>query len=63
MYKILYTRFVGGQRHIHVFDFKGEKTIEFTLDELENDELSVELKEYVRSIREQIDNGYFDYEP
>ncbi|KEF40104.1 hypothetical protein M670_00119 [Schinkia azotoformans MEV2011] len=62
MYKILYTRFVGGQRHVIVFDFKGEQTIEFTLDELEKDELTEELKEYISGIREQIDSGYFDYD-
>lgn len=61
MYKILYTKFVGGQRYVIVFDFKGEQTIEFTLNELEKDELPEELKDYTRSIREQIDAGYFDY--
>ena len=63
MYKILYTRFVSGQRRIIVFDFKRERTIEFTLDELEKDELNEEVKEYIAGIREQIDSGYFDYSP
>ncbi|MEC1716580.1 hypothetical protein [Schinkia azotoformans] len=63
MYKILYTRFISGQRHVVVFDFKGEQTIEFTLDELEKDELSEELKQHIAEIREQVDSGYFDYAP
>lgn len=61
MYKILYTRFSGGQRLVIVFDFKCERTIEFSLDELEKDELSAELKQYIRGIRKDIDSGYFDY--
>lgn len=62
MYKILYTEFVGGRRHIHVFDFKQGQIIEFTLDELDKDELTDELKEYIAGIREQIDSGYWDYQ-
>lgn len=61
MYKILYTKLVGGQRLVTVFDFKGEQTIEFSLDELQKNELTEELKEYIYGIRENIDKGYFDY--
>lgn len=61
MYKILYTKFIGGQRHIHVFDFKVGQIIEFTMDELEKNELSEKLKEYIAGIRQQIDSGYYDY--
>ncbi|MEC1725842.1 hypothetical protein P9E34_14070 [Schinkia azotoformans] len=61
MYKILYCRFSGGQRLVVVFDFKGEQTIEFSLDELEKEELPEELKQYIKGIREGIDSGYYDY--
>lgn len=61
MYKILYCRFSGGQRLVVVFDFKGEQIIEFSLDELEKDELKEDLKEYIRGIQKDIDSGYFDY--
>lgn len=61
MYKILYCRFLGGQRLVIVFDFKNELQIEFSLDELDKDELTVELKDYIKGIREGIDSGYYDY--
>lgn len=61
MYKILYCCFSGGQRLINVFDFKGEQTIEFSLDELDKNEITNELKEYIKGILDQINNGYFDY--
>ncbi|MEC1697769.1 hypothetical protein [Schinkia azotoformans] len=44
-----------------VFDFKNELQIEFSLDELDKDELTVELKDYIKGIREGIDSGYYDY--
>lgn len=62
MYKILYTRFSGGQRLITVFDFMNGQIIEFSLDELNKEELTEELKEYIAGIREQINSGYWDYE-
>jgi hypothetical protein len=62
VYKILYTRFVGGLRHIAVFDFHVGQIIEFSLDELEKDELTEELTEYIGGIKGQIDSGYWDYE-
>lgn len=61
MYKILYTRFLGGQRRVVIFDFKCEQTIEFTLDELKKDELTEELKKYIGEIQEAINSGYYDY--
>ena len=61
MYKILYCRFSGRQRLVVLFDFLVGQTIEFSLDELEKDELPDELKHYIRGIREEIDSGYFDY--
>lgn len=60
MYKILYCRFSGGQRLVIVFDFKAEQTIEFSLDELEKDELPEELKQYIKGIRKEIDSGVTD---
>ncbi|HHW37444.1 MAG TPA: hypothetical protein GXX18_09440 [Bacillales bacterium] len=61
MYKILYCRFSGGQGLINVFDFIGKQTIEFSLDELEKNELTDELKEYIKGILDHINKGYFDY--
>ncbi|MEC1726913.1 hypothetical protein P9E34_19580 [Schinkia azotoformans] len=61
MYKILYCRFSGGQRLVVLFDFLVGQTIEFSLDELEKEELTEELKEYIRGIREGINSGYYDY--
>lgn len=61
MYKILYCRFSGGQRLVTVFDFTNEQIIEFSLEELEKDELTEELKKHIWDIKEDIDKGYYDY--
>ncbi|NSL52967.1 hypothetical protein [Calidifontibacillus erzurumensis] len=62
MYKVLYTKLFAGQRLVHVMDFNNSQIIEFTMDELEKDELTKELKMYIEEIKEQIDSGYFDYD-
>lgn len=57
-YKLLYTNWCGGQRKIIVFDFKRGMTTEFTIDELEKEELDLKLKEYIVKMKEKIDYGY-----
>lgn len=61
-YKLLYAGWYGGQRKVIVFNFKRGMTIELTIDELENEELDLKLKEYIIQIKDQIDTGYWDYQ-
>ncbi|KEF40383.1 hypothetical protein M670_00409 [Schinkia azotoformans MEV2011] len=61
MYNILYTRMMGGQRLVSVFDFKIGQIIEFPLDELEKNGLTEELKLYIAGIWDQVNSGYWDY--
>ncbi|WP_017753921.1 hypothetical protein [Calidifontibacillus oryziterrae] len=60
-YKILYTSWYGGQRKIAVFNFKKGIIIEFTIDELEKQELEKDLVQYISGLRERIQSGYWDY--
>lgn len=60
-YKLLYTSWYGGQRKVVIFDFKRGMMIEFTIDELENEDLDFKLKEYIIKMKDQIDTGYWDY--
>jgi phosphoribosylformylglycinamidine (FGAM) synthase PurS component len=59
-YHIMFTYFLSGQRYIQVMDFKAGKIIRFTIDELSKDELPVELKDYIKKIRAEIENGRWD---
>ncbi|WP_102346450.1 hypothetical protein [Bacillus sp. Marseille-P3661] len=58
-YKILYCKWLGGQRKVTVFNFKLSQIIEFTIDEL--DELDEDLKRYIKSNWESILAGHWDY--
>ncbi|MEH6992942.1 hypothetical protein V7075_09535 [Neobacillus drentensis] len=65
-YHILLTRKISdlkGQLHtqVHVMDSKGAQIIYFTLDELEKDELPEALKEYIRGILPNIQDGRWHY--
>ncbi len=60
-YKLLYTSWYGGQRKVVIFDFKRGMMIEFTIDELKNEDLDFNLKEYIIKMKDQIDTGYWDY--
>lgn len=61
-YKLLYTSWYGGQRKVVVFDFKKGATIEFTMDELDKNELDKSLINYIYKIRKTIESGYWDYQ-
>lgn len=49
------------QTQVQVMDSKAGQIIRFTLDELEKDELPEELKEYIRGILQDIENGRWHY--
>jgi cell wall assembly regulator SMI1 len=49
------------QTQVQVMDLKNGQLIYFTLDELEKNELSAELKEYIRSILPDIEDGRWLY--
>lgn len=55
------TYFKGRQRVVQVMDFSGAQMITFTMDELENDEMPVELKKYIKTIEKEINEGRWDY--
>jgi cell wall assembly regulator SMI1 len=65
-YHIMLTRKISdlkgqSQIQVQVMDTAAPQIIYFTLDELEKDELSEELKEYIRSILSQIEDGRWRY--
>ncbi|AIM16955.1 MULTISPECIES: hypothetical protein [Neobacillus] len=65
-YHIMLTRKITdlkGRRQIQVqvMDFKEGQIIKFTLDELEKDQLPKELKEYVRGLLPDIEDGRWHY--
>jgi hypothetical protein len=60
-YHIMFCYFERGQRVDQVIDFKEGQLIRFTIDELEKDELPKELKEYIRGIQKDFEDGGWDY--
>jgi len=60
-YHIMLSYFKGTKRHVQVMDFAGAQMITFTMDELENDEMPVELKKYIKTIEKDINEGKWDY--
>ncbi len=60
-YHIMLSYFKGRQRVVQVMDFSGAQMITFTMDELENDEMPVELKKYIKTIENEINEGRWDY--
>jgi len=49
------------QTQVQLMDFKAGKIVYCTLDELERNELPEELKEYIRGILPDIENGRWHY--
>jgi hypothetical protein len=65
-YHIMLTRKISdlkgqSQIQVQVMDTATPQIIYFTLDELEKDELPEELKEYIRGILPQIEEGRWHY--
>ncbi|MFB3161968.1 hypothetical protein ABLO26_11370 [Neobacillus sp. 179-J 1A1 HS] len=65
-YHIMQTRKISdlkgqSQIQVQVMDTGTPQIIYFTLDELEKDELPEELKEYIRGILPQIEDGRWRY--
>jgi hypothetical protein len=65
-YHIMLTRKISdikgqSQIQVQVMDSVAPQIIYFTLDELEKDELPEELKEYIRGILPQIEDGRWHY--
>ncbi len=48
-------------RKVTVMDFKKARTITFTVDEIEGDEMEDDLKEYMQGQLEKVECGYWDY--
>lgn len=48
-------------RKVTVMDFKKARTITFTVDEIEGEEMEDDLKEYMSRQLEKVNSGYWDY--
>jgi hypothetical protein len=48
-------------RKVTVMDLKKARTITFTVDEIEGEEMEDDLKEYMSGQLEKVNSGYWDY--
>jgi hypothetical protein len=48
-------------RKVTVMDFKKGRQITFTVDEIEEDEMEDDLKEFMQGQLEKVNSGYWDY--
>jgi Holliday junction resolvase len=48
-------------RKVTVMDFKKERMITFTVDEIDGDEMEEDLKEFMKNHLEKLSTGYWDY--
>jgi hypothetical protein len=48
-------------RKVTVMDFKKARTITFTVNEINGDEMEKDLKEYMCEQLEKLNSGYWDY--
>jgi len=60
-YHIMYVYWSGQNKMIKVIDFKEGRMIKFTIDEIDKNNLDPELKEYIRSIKNDIMDGKYNY--
>lgn len=61
MYRIMLTYQERGILHVKVMDFHNSRIVDFTLDELEREELDQELKQYITANAESIQEGKWEY--
>lgn len=59
-YRIMYVYWSGQNKMIKVMDFKEARMIKFTIDEIDKNNLDPELKEYIRSIKNDILDGKYN---
>ncbi|MBH0166290.1 hypothetical protein IHV12_15310 [Fictibacillus sp. 7GRE50] len=48
-------------RKVTVMDFKKARTITFTVNEINENEMEEDLKEFMKENIEKLNNGYWDY--
>lgn len=60
-YHIMYVYWKGQNKLIRVMDWKEARMINFTLDEIDKNNLDAELREYIRSIKNEIEDGKYNY--
>jgi hypothetical protein len=51
----------SSNRKVTVMDFKRGRQITFTVDEIEDNEMEDDLKEFMRSQLKKVETGYWDY--
>lgn len=61
IYRIMQSYLMRKILHVRVMDFRNGRIIDFTLDELEKDELDGELKQYIKENLESIHSGKWNY--
>lgn len=60
-YNIMHVYWKGQNKLIKVMDWKEAKMISFTIDEINKENLDPELREYIRSIKKEIEDGKYNY--
>ncbi|MCM3411448.1 hypothetical protein [Metabacillus litoralis] len=60
-YNIMHVYWNGPNKMIRVMDWKEGKMVGFTFDEIDKENLDLELREYIRSIKDDIENGKYNY--
>ncbi|WP_044749423.1 hypothetical protein [Bacillus alveayuensis] len=60
MYHVMYSCIIQQTRIVKVMDFENGQIIHFTMDELEKGKLPKKLENYVLTIKEKIESGYWD---
>ncbi|WP_338788832.1 hypothetical protein [Metabacillus sp. FJAT-53654] len=60
-YNIMHVYWNGPYKMIKVMDWRDGRMIGFTIDEIDKDNLDPELREYIRSIKDDIESGKYNY--